>query len=176
MAKECAVTKKSSKVAGRYSNRTRATEFNPTGKVRRKANLQKKHIFVHTNKGNIVMVQQVTNGIKISVQTKFIGTSYHNERLHYAFSYRISIENQSNDSVQLLNRHWKIFDSLNNIEIVDGPGVVEIDADEPVPAGTRQRVEDALVVERRTPRDRRVGDAGRGQVDGSLVREPARVS
>jgi ApaG protein len=70
------------------------------------------------------MVQQVTNGIKISVETKFIGTSYHNERLRYAFSYRISIENQSNDSVQLLNRHWEIFDSLNIIEIVDGPGVV----------------------------------------------------
>jgi len=70
------------------------------------------------------MVQQVTNGIKISVQTKFIGTNYHNDRLHYAFSYRVTIENQSHDSVQLLNRHWKIFDSLNNIEIVDGPGVV----------------------------------------------------
>ena len=44
MAKECAITGKSSKVAGRYSNRVRATQFNPTGKVRRKANLQKKKI------------------------------------------------------------------------------------------------------------------------------------
>lgn len=71
-----------------------------------------------------VMVQQVTNGIKISVETKFIGTSYHDDRLHYAFSYRVTIENQSNDSVQLLKRHWNIFDSLNNTEIVDGVGVV----------------------------------------------------
>ncbi len=46
MSKQCAVTGKNSKVAGRYSNRTRATEFNPCGKVRRKANLQKKRIFV----------------------------------------------------------------------------------------------------------------------------------
>lgn len=46
MAKECAITGKSSKVAGRYSNRIRATEYNPTGKVRRHANLQKKRIFV----------------------------------------------------------------------------------------------------------------------------------
>ena len=46
MAKECAVTGKSSKVAGRYSNKVRATQFNPTGKVRRKANLQKKRVFV----------------------------------------------------------------------------------------------------------------------------------
>jgi ApaG protein len=70
------------------------------------------------------MVQQVTNGIKISVQTKFIGINYHDDRLHYAFSYEVTIENQSNDSVQLLKRHWNIFDSLNNTEMVDGMGVV----------------------------------------------------
>lgn len=46
MAKVCAVTKKGSKVAGGYSNRIRATKFNPTGKVRKQANLQKKRIFV----------------------------------------------------------------------------------------------------------------------------------
>jgi large subunit ribosomal protein L28 len=46
MSKECAITGKSTKVAGRYSNRTRATQFNPGGKVRRKANLQKKRVFI----------------------------------------------------------------------------------------------------------------------------------
>lgn len=70
------------------------------------------------------MIQQVTNGIKISVETKFVGTHHHDNRLYYAFNYQITIENNSNDSVQLLNRHWKIFDSLNNTEIVEGAGVV----------------------------------------------------
>lgn len=46
MAKECAVTGKTSLIGGRYSNRTRATQFNPCGKVRRQANLQKRKIFV----------------------------------------------------------------------------------------------------------------------------------
>ena len=46
MARECVVTGKSTQIGGRYSNRTRATQFNPTGKVRRKANLQKRRIFV----------------------------------------------------------------------------------------------------------------------------------
>ncbi|MFC1730842.1 bL28 family ribosomal protein [candidate division KSB1 bacterium] len=46
MAKICPITNKSSKVAGGYSNATRATQFNPTGKKRRHANLQKKTIFV----------------------------------------------------------------------------------------------------------------------------------
>lgn len=44
--KTCAVTKKSSVVGGGYSNRTRATKFNPTGKVRKYTNLQKKKVFV----------------------------------------------------------------------------------------------------------------------------------
>jgi large subunit ribosomal protein L28 len=46
MARECEITGKSTQIGGRYSNRTRATQFNPTGKVRRKANLQKRRIFV----------------------------------------------------------------------------------------------------------------------------------
>ncbi|HBB56411.1 TPA: 50S ribosomal protein L28 [Patescibacteria group bacterium] len=46
MAKICPITKKSSLVAGGYSNRTRATQFNPTGKVRKYANMQKKRIFI----------------------------------------------------------------------------------------------------------------------------------
>lgn len=46
MAKECAITGKRSRVGGGYSNRTRATQYNPTGKRRRKVNMQKKTIFV----------------------------------------------------------------------------------------------------------------------------------
>jgi large subunit ribosomal protein L28 len=46
MAKVCAITKKGSIVGGGYSNRTRATQFNPTGMVRKYPNLQKKKIFI----------------------------------------------------------------------------------------------------------------------------------
>ena len=46
MAKQCAVTGKTGLVGGKYSNRTRATQFNPTGLVRRKANLHTKKIFI----------------------------------------------------------------------------------------------------------------------------------
>lgn len=46
MAKVCAITKKSSIVGGGYSNVVRATKFNPTGKVRKYPNLQKKRIYV----------------------------------------------------------------------------------------------------------------------------------
>jgi large subunit ribosomal protein L28 len=46
MAKTCPVTNKSSKVAGGYSNRVRATKFNPSGMTRKRANFQKKRIFI----------------------------------------------------------------------------------------------------------------------------------
>lgn len=46
MAKACPVTGKSSRLGGGYSNRTRATQFNPTGIVRKYPNLQKKRVYV----------------------------------------------------------------------------------------------------------------------------------
>ena len=46
MAKVCAITNKGSMMAGGYSNATRATQFNPTGMVRKYPNLQKKRIYV----------------------------------------------------------------------------------------------------------------------------------
>jgi large subunit ribosomal protein L28 len=46
MTKVCAITQKSSINGGGYSNRTRATQFNPTGMRRRYANLQKKRIYI----------------------------------------------------------------------------------------------------------------------------------
>ena len=46
LMKKCEITGKASQVGGGYSNRTRATQFNPTGKRRRHANIQKKRVFV----------------------------------------------------------------------------------------------------------------------------------
>lgn len=46
MAKACAVTNKSSIVGGGYSNRTRATKFQPLPAKRTYANLQKKRVYV----------------------------------------------------------------------------------------------------------------------------------
>jgi large subunit ribosomal protein L28 len=64
MVKICQITKKSSIIGGGYSNRTRATKFNPTGKKRKYANLQKKKIFV----------PELNKTIKIEVSTKGMRT------------------------------------------------------------------------------------------------------
>ena len=55
MTKVCVVTNKGSKMAGGYSNRTRATQFNPTGMVRKYPNLQKKRIYIPELKKSITL-------------------------------------------------------------------------------------------------------------------------
>lgn len=61
--KTCAITKKGSVVGGGYSNRTRATKFNPTGKKRKFPNLQKKRIFV-PELGKTVTIEVSTRGLR----------------------------------------------------------------------------------------------------------------
>jgi large subunit ribosomal protein L28 len=63
MANICEITGKGTKMAGGYSNRTRATKFNPTGKVRRKPNLQKKSFYV-SEIDKKVTVKVSTEGLK----------------------------------------------------------------------------------------------------------------
>ena len=70
------------------------------------------------------MVQQVTQGIKISVKTQYEGSFTKDERIQHAFAYSVTIENQSKDTVQLVSRFWKIKDSLNHKIVVEGEGVV----------------------------------------------------
>jgi len=63
MAYVCPISKKGSRVGGGYSNRTRATQFNPTGMVRKYVNLQKKKIYVPELK-KFVNVRISTNALK----------------------------------------------------------------------------------------------------------------
>lgn len=63
MAKVCEITGKKTQVGGRYSNRTRATQFNPVGKVRRQPNLQKKRIFV-PELGKTIIVNASTKALR----------------------------------------------------------------------------------------------------------------
>lgn len=70
------------------------------------------------------MVQQVTQGIKVSIETTFEGTFYRDYKMRYSFAYTVTIENKGKDAVQLTSRHWEISDALNNVEIVDGDGVI----------------------------------------------------
>ena len=55
MKKTCAITKKGSIVGGGYSNRTRATQFNPCGAIRKYPNMQKKRVYVPELKKSVTI-------------------------------------------------------------------------------------------------------------------------
>ena len=55
MPRICPINQKGSKMGGGYSNRTRATQFNPTGSVRKYPNLQKKRIYIPELKKTVVL-------------------------------------------------------------------------------------------------------------------------
>ena len=63
MAQNCKITKRTSLVGGGYSNRTRATQYNPTGKNRKYLNMQKKKVYVPELKKSIT-INVSTKGIK----------------------------------------------------------------------------------------------------------------
>jgi len=70
------------------------------------------------------MVQQVTHNIKVAVETNFEGRFTNNGHRYYAFGYHITIDNMSQQTVQLKSRYWLIKDALKGHEVVEGPGVI----------------------------------------------------
>lgn len=70
------------------------------------------------------MTTAVTQGIKISVQSRFEPNFSNPIGGEYLFAYFIEIENQNDYPVQLLRRHWYIFDSNGAHREVEGRGVV----------------------------------------------------
>lgn len=70
------------------------------------------------------MQTAITRGVRVSVET-FYQVEYSNPLAHeFMFAYRITITNQSDMLIQLLRRHWHIYDSNGTIKEVEGEGVV----------------------------------------------------
>ena len=70
------------------------------------------------------MISKISEGVTISVET-FYQPEYSNPiTSEFMFAYRITIENNNSFPVQLLRRHWYIFDSNAEHREVEGEGVV----------------------------------------------------
>jgi len=70
------------------------------------------------------MVERVTEGISIMVETFYQVAQSNPISAEYLFSYRITIENRTLYPVKLLSRHWHIMDSNGTYREVQGEGVV----------------------------------------------------
>ena len=67
---------------------------------------------------------KVTKGIRVTAKVKFKEEYSEPENNYFVFFYRITIENFNDFEVQLLRRHWDIFDSNGIKTVVDCEGVV----------------------------------------------------
>jgi len=63
MARVCDITGKKSQVGGGYSNRVRATKYNPVGLRRRQVNLQNKTLFI-PELGKKITIRVSAKGLK----------------------------------------------------------------------------------------------------------------
>lgn len=65
-----------------------------------------------------------TSGVQITVETQFRSDLTQLENNSFIFNYRVHIKNNNAFTVQLLTRDWYIFDSLSEIRLVTGEGVI----------------------------------------------------
>lgn len=67
---------------------------------------------------------QTTQAITVTVEPFFLEEQSTPEENHYVWAYHVQIENGGRNTVQLVNRHWRIMDSTGNVQDVRGEGVV----------------------------------------------------
>ncbi len=70
------------------------------------------------------MYAATTRSIRVTVNPVYLEEQSAPENDHYVWAYQVEIENQGEDVVQLLTRHWKITDAMGRVQEVRGAGVV----------------------------------------------------
>ncbi|MDH5670807.1 MAG: Co2+/Mg2+ efflux protein ApaG [Myxococcales bacterium] len=70
------------------------------------------------------MFEATTQGIVVSVESRYLPEHSEPASERYVFSYTIRIVNQGKETAQLRRRHWHIMHGDGHKEEVEGPGVV----------------------------------------------------
>lgn len=70
------------------------------------------------------MSEAITRNIRVRVQSEYDASRSSPQQSQWFFLYTVSITNESQDTVQLMSRHWVITDGMGKVEEVRGPGVV----------------------------------------------------
>ena len=70
------------------------------------------------------MYTKTTRSISITVEPQFLEERSSPSDSNYVWAYHVKIENSGGETVQLLNRHWRITDAFGRVQEVRGPGVV----------------------------------------------------
>jgi ApaG protein len=65
-----------------------------------------------------------TSGIEVVVQPEYIDSQTSNGNSFFIWAYHVIIENKSDETLQLINRYWKIIDEDGSVQEIDGVGAV----------------------------------------------------
>ena len=81
----------------------------------------------------------ITDGVTVRVAVNFLPEQSHVSAGKWFWVYHIRIENHSDETIQLITRHWRITDGNGMVNHVDGEGVV---GEQPIlpPGGTHDYV------------------------------------
>jgi ApaG protein len=66
----------------------------------------------------------ITRSIRVSVRSFYLEDQSRPDDSHFVWAYRVKIENQGRETVQLLRRTWNITDDRGRTQRVHGAGVV----------------------------------------------------
>lgn len=66
----------------------------------------------------------MTNPINVQVKARYLAKESRPEECRYVYAYEINIENHGEETAQLISRYWRIVDSNEQTQEVQGIGVV----------------------------------------------------
>ena len=70
------------------------------------------------------MYSAVTREIRVQVEPIYLDDQSEPDDAQYVWAYRVQIENEGTETVQLLTRYWHITDGMGRVQEVRGAGVV----------------------------------------------------
>ncbi len=65
-----------------------------------------------------------TQGVKVTARPSYMSEQSQPDQNRWLWSYQITIANESDETIQLIDRHWIITDAGGEIEEVRGEGVI----------------------------------------------------
>lgn len=68
--------------------------------------------------------QAATRGVRVRVQSQWEEEQSDPGNGRFLFSYRVRVENEGEETVQLISRRWVVTDGDGEQQVVEGPGVV----------------------------------------------------
>jgi ApaG protein len=65
-----------------------------------------------------------TQNITVNVWPEFVDSKFTAAGDLFIWAYHVMINNQTDSTVRLVKRHWKITDEIGNVQEIDGDGVI----------------------------------------------------